>query len=342
MSNHLGNVLTVVSDRKIPHSSNGTAIDYYLADVQSASDYSAFGVKLYGRGFEFSGYRYGFNGHEKDFEIKGDGNSYDFGARMYDPRLGRFLSVDPKTKEYADWSPYLVAGNNPILLVDINGEGVGDKFKTPAEAAVDWGQTYNGKSIRKGKEFASTIFKVEKDGEIYYTYNRARKGSMDGSTPRGAPRGTTAVADVHSHGAYSTAYDNTDGKNPSEPKVDFNNVFSGDDIVSNSKDNIDGYVVTPNGSVLFNNNKSTQSSNGVTTINTRMQSDPNDPGRKNDISPQGDYNTALSESESHNFHTENVDATGAPFENGKPETYNFDSGSSENSTNNSPTSDQPH
>ena len=39
-------------------------------------------------------YRYGFNGQEKLDEIKGYGNSLDFGARIYDPRLGRFLSVD--------------------------------------------------------------------------------------------------------------------------------------------------------------------------------------------------------------------------------------------------------
>src|SRR5690554_1271658 len=43
-----------------------------------------------------TGYRYGFNSMERDDEIKGKGNSYDFGARMYDPRVGRWLSVDPK------------------------------------------------------------------------------------------------------------------------------------------------------------------------------------------------------------------------------------------------------
>jgi RHS repeat-associated protein len=48
-----------------------------------------------GRTFNSSEYRYGFGGHEKDDEIKGEGNSLDFGARIYDPRLGRWLSVDP-------------------------------------------------------------------------------------------------------------------------------------------------------------------------------------------------------------------------------------------------------
>ncbi len=53
---------------------------------------------MYGRDFNFSsGYKYGFNGKEKDDEIKGNGNSQDYGKRIYDSRLGKFLSVDPIT-----------------------------------------------------------------------------------------------------------------------------------------------------------------------------------------------------------------------------------------------------
>ena len=39
-------------------------------------------------------YRFGFNGKENDNEVKGAGNSVDFGARIYDSRLGRWMSVD--------------------------------------------------------------------------------------------------------------------------------------------------------------------------------------------------------------------------------------------------------
>ena len=41
-----------------------------------------------------STYRFGFNGMENDHEMKGTGNSLDFGARIYDPRIGKFLSID--------------------------------------------------------------------------------------------------------------------------------------------------------------------------------------------------------------------------------------------------------
>jgi RHS repeat-associated protein len=66
-------------------------------------------------------YRYGFNGKENDNEVKGEGNSADFGARIYDTRLGRFLSVDALEKNAPSWTPYRFAADNPIFLVDEDG-----------------------------------------------------------------------------------------------------------------------------------------------------------------------------------------------------------------------------
>ena len=54
-------------------------------------------------------------------EIKGAGNSYDFKFRIYDSRLGKFLSIDPLTKEYPWYTPYQFAGNKPIGAIDIEG-----------------------------------------------------------------------------------------------------------------------------------------------------------------------------------------------------------------------------
>ena len=68
-----------------------------------------------------SSYRYGFNGKENDNEVKGDGNQYDYGFRIYDPRVVRFLSVDPLTKSYPWYTPYQFAGNTPIQAVDLDG-----------------------------------------------------------------------------------------------------------------------------------------------------------------------------------------------------------------------------
>jgi RHS repeat-associated protein len=75
-----------------------------------------------GRKYEAeSGYRYGFNGKENDNEVKGEGNQQDYGMRIYDPRLGRFLSEDPITKDYPELTPYQFASNTPIMAIDLDG-----------------------------------------------------------------------------------------------------------------------------------------------------------------------------------------------------------------------------
>jgi RHS repeat-associated protein len=123
LSNHLGNVLATVSDKKIAHSTDGTIIDYYNADIISAQDYYPGGMGMPGRKYSLANtnYRYGFNGKENDNEVKGEGNQQNYGMRIYDPRLGKFLSVDPLTKNFPFYSPYHFAGNNPIANKDLDG-----------------------------------------------------------------------------------------------------------------------------------------------------------------------------------------------------------------------------
>ncbi|MFT6338048.1 MAG: RHS repeat-associated protein [Halioglobus sp.] len=70
------------------------------------------------------GYRFGFNGKEQDNEVNGEGNAYDFGARMYDSRLGRWMSVDPLFKKYPGFSPYNFATNSPIYILDFDGRDI--------------------------------------------------------------------------------------------------------------------------------------------------------------------------------------------------------------------------
>jgi RHS repeat-associated protein len=93
-------------------------------------DYYPFGAQMEGRHGGTNDTRYGFVGMEKDDELYGDGNSYDFGARMYNPRIGRWMSVDPLAAKYSGLSPFQYAGNTPIsaydpdgrLIIFINGE----------------------------------------------------------------------------------------------------------------------------------------------------------------------------------------------------------------------------
>ena len=91
------------------------------AQIEAAYDYSPFGVQLPERTFEGEGYRYGFNGMEKDDEIKGAGNSINYKYRMHDPRLGRFFAVDPLFKEYPWNSSYAFSENRVIDGFELEG-----------------------------------------------------------------------------------------------------------------------------------------------------------------------------------------------------------------------------
>ncbi len=161
LTNHLGNVLSVISDKPIPHSSNGTTVDYWLAEVRQATDYSPFGVQLQTRNLFLTvlgnvPYRYGYQGSERDDEVKGSGNSYTTEFRQLDPRLGRWLSIDPKTFGTPWESPYASMGGNPILCNDV----LGDKWKV----GTDDNTKKDVSSLTKSKN--EKYVKIGEDGNV--------------------------------------------------------------------------------------------------------------------------------------------------------------------------------
>lgn len=99
----------------------------YRAKVLSAQHYYAFGMQMPNKSFNLPSYsslnryRFGFNGMERDDEVSGQGNQYDYGMRMYSSRLGRFLSVDRLSAKRPYLSTYLYASNSPIRAID-NGD----------------------------------------------------------------------------------------------------------------------------------------------------------------------------------------------------------------------------
>ena len=80
-------------------------------------------------------YRYGFQGQEKDDEIKGEGNSLNFKYRMHDTRVGRFFAVDPLTKQYPWNSPYAFSENKVIQYIELEGLEI-RLPKAPTDAPV--------------------------------------------------------------------------------------------------------------------------------------------------------------------------------------------------------------
>ena len=85
-----------------------------LADVVSFTDFYPHGSALPGRNYTSTGYRYNYQGQEKDAET----GLLNFELRQMDPRIGRWFAPDPM-HQYA--SPYSSMANNPIITVDPDG-----------------------------------------------------------------------------------------------------------------------------------------------------------------------------------------------------------------------------
>ena len=69
------------------------------------------------RSFNAPEYKYGFNGKENDDET----GTQDYGMRIYNSGLGKFLSVDPLAHKYPELSTYQFASNTPIWAIDLDG-----------------------------------------------------------------------------------------------------------------------------------------------------------------------------------------------------------------------------
>lgn len=156
LSNHLGNVMVTVSDKRLGQDDGTGKAGYYLADVTSATDYYPFGMVQPGRTFSSQNYRFGFNGHEKEGTdwTGNDGSVLDFGARIYDAKLGRFLSTDPWEDKYAWQTPYAYFKNSPIATIDFMGFGDEDDVQSEANCSTC---EKNGDSETSNKQYSYNL-----------------------------------------------------------------------------------------------------------------------------------------------------------------------------------------
>jgi RHS repeat-associated protein len=132
LKDHLGNVRVVVSDWKESTIVSGLP-ENFRAEVLVMRDHYAFGMEMPGAVYQ-GNYRYGFQGQERDDEVKGEGMSYNYEYRMHDPRVGRFLSVDPLAPDYPWNSPYAFSENRVIDAVELEGLEQKSVHPVPDEA----------------------------------------------------------------------------------------------------------------------------------------------------------------------------------------------------------------
>jgi len=133
LNNHLGNVLSTISDKKIGNDSSGV-VNYYLAEVLSQNDYYPGGMLMPGRIYQAGSgsYRYSINGQEKTPEIAPNTTTAEFW--QYDSRIGRRWNLDPKPT--VGISQYSTFAGNPIWYSDIKGDSIGPNRKTPVNVFV--------------------------------------------------------------------------------------------------------------------------------------------------------------------------------------------------------------
>jgi RHS repeat-associated protein len=139
---------------------------------------------------------YKYNGKEEQEET----GWYDYGARMYDPWLGRFFTQDRFASKYYDLSPYQYTANNPINFIDINGDSIwvanGDeRFLYTAGAEYKGDNKFIGKAVGDLNKIAGTKKGAKRIGDLVgsesnYNIMEAKElGGTNGSRYEGNPDG---------------------------------------------------------------------------------------------------------------------------------------------------------
>ena len=169
---------------------NVTVTTFGPGKIASSDDYDVWGMVWEGRSTNNGqpDARYKFTGNERDTET---GNDY-FGARYYDPRIGRFLTLDRFASMYPGMSPYLYAANNPVLFIDINGDSTVQQQPSFWE---QWKEEQYGPSVTERiKAMAKPAGADKTDATSAKTDPSTNEGPgiLQGSNPA---RATAAVAD---------------------------------------------------------------------------------------------------------------------------------------------------
>ena len=112
----MGNIRATITDQRIKDG------NFFYPSITNASEYYPFGMQT-DKSFALAGKenRFGYNGKENDRTLEPSGGVMDYGARLYDGRIGRWRSLDPLAKKYPSLSEYCSVANNPIRLIDSDG-----------------------------------------------------------------------------------------------------------------------------------------------------------------------------------------------------------------------------
>ncbi|MGH2666740.1 DUF6443 domain-containing protein [Flavobacterium sp.] len=107
---HLGNI-------RLSYAKNPVT---QVLEIIEENNYYPFGLKHEGyNDYGVSNNKHKYNGKELQDEL--GLNFYDYGARNYDPALGRWMNIDPLAEQSRRFTPYAYALNNPVFFIDPDG-----------------------------------------------------------------------------------------------------------------------------------------------------------------------------------------------------------------------------
>ena len=176
------------------------------------NDYYPGGMVMPGRSYSIANnnYRYGFNGKEKDNK---DGVvQYDYGFRIYDPRLVRFKSVDPLTKSYPWYTPYQFAGNSPISNIDLDGlEEVKSLYFKNVRVVVLKNVTFDFVIRKSTNNMTTEMSNKDVGGKTDYSINLQMYEAKPGTNPD-YYTATSPQADYRSQGLNNKNGKNVEGR----------------------------------------------------------------------------------------------------------------------------------
>ncbi|WP_254871777.1 RHS repeat-associated core domain-containing protein [Bacteroides acidifaciens] len=198
-----------LSDRKYhfyfqDHQGNVRVVADEDGNVEEVNDYYPFGG-LMSTSSRRSVQPYKYNG--KELETAGGLNWYDYGARRYDPVLGRWNGVDPSCEKHYSWSPYTYCKNNPVLRVDPDGKDdyrineAGKLFRTPIK-----GSTYDRLIYSRNKDISIVVNDKSLLPGMYATQK------AHGNTGRGAYNSTANLDDAASVFKFAADYTGVEWK----------------------------------------------------------------------------------------------------------------------------------
>jgi len=190
LTDHLGNIRSIAERNTEFKEETGWAKQVWQ------QNYYPFGMTL-GQPYVLENNQLGYNGKEKqDFSLNGHSLDWlDYGARFYDPQIGRWTTVDPHAEKYRRWAPYAYCVDNPLRFIDPDGM---DVYKVDKDG-----------NINLRRHTHKNYDKLVGSGRLFNRSIKVEKGTFEKN--HGSGEVTNSLGDKSSYDTYSM--NSTQGQN---------------------------------------------------------------------------------------------------------------------------------